>query len=405
MFASRTNWPLYQNKIALCLQALQQSGVSIIDLTESNPTRCQFQYLHQRTLSPLSRTENLLYQPSPKGSLKARESIAAYYAEAHQININPEQIVLTASTSEAYSFIFRLLANPGDEVLAPSPSYPLFHFLADLNDVRLVPYYLDETTQWSLDQNSLAAGFGPRTKAIIAVNPNNPTGSILTPDEKNGLNQTAKTQAAIISDEVFIDYANQAASRRPASFANNASTLTFTLGGISKAVGLPQMKTAWMVVNGPKRIVQQTIPRLEVILDTYLSVNTPAQSALVIWLKNRLVIQEEIKNRIQANWAFLQAAINQTKICTLWERQSGWYAIVQVPKIQSDEQWVLDLLEEARVLVHPGYFFDFRQEGFLVMSLLLPADIFQKAIEAFCHLILRKSHESASADFELLSRK
>ncbi len=377
MFAKRTHWELSTNKITTILESLREKGVPIFDLTESNPTRCQFDYLRPDLLEGLSAVQNLRYLPSPKGNLPARETICAYY-RTKNIHLDPEQIFLTASTSEAYSFLFRLLADPQESVLFPCPSYPLFSFLVDLNDLKYEFYPLTyESHGWRIDLEGLWESLTPETRAVALVNPNNPTGSFVQESELTQINGICRNRAlALISDEVFLDYVFDGEAA-PLSLAGNKDVLTFVLSGISKGWGLPQMKLGWIVVNGPRETVKAAAERLEIICDTYLSVNTPVQSALPKWLESRAEIQQEIGERIQRNRNFLFSQ----SACTCLRSAGGWYAVLKFAKNYTEEALVEELLRKDRVFVHPGYFFDFAEEPYLVLSLLPSEEIFQEGIK------------------------
>ena len=379
-FSRRTNWPLTSNKLSLDLERLRSNKVSILDLTESNPTRCKFFYLQNNFLSSLSGEKNLQYSPASRGQLKARETICRYYAEKGSA-VLPEQIFLTASTSEAYSYLFRLLVNPGEQVLFPSPSYPLFSFLGDLNDVCIDTYRLVYKNKWGVDLEGIEAIICEDTKALVMVNPNNPTGTFIHQEELERINALSqKHHFALISDEVFSDFAfNQ--DKNHLSLVGNDQVLTFVLGGISKTLGLPQMKLSWIIVSGPKSLVEDAAARLEIISDTYLSVNTPVQNALPAWLRQRKVIQKEINGRIFQNFQFLKEQINAAPECTLLEGEGGWYAVLSIPDSYSEEKWILAFLNKDHVAVHPGYFFDFETEAHIVISLLPPPSTFQDGIK------------------------
>lgn len=380
MFSRRTNWPLSSNRITRTLEQLKKANVSIIDLTESNPTRCGFAYPSQEILLPLASDKNLRYEPQPQGSLEAREAVARYYKEQGR-DVPVERIFLTASTSEAYSYLFRLLADAGQEVLFPRPSYPLFQFLGDLNDVTLNYYPLVFTGHWHMDFSQLEGCIQPATKAIVLVNPNNPTGSFIKKEELSALNRICQAKnIPIISDEVFADFAFPG-DKDAVSLVNNDAVLTFVMGGLSKTLALPQMKLSWIIVSGPEELADQACQRLEMIADTYLSVNTPVQNAVAGWLSSRDEFQRPIKQRTLDNLRFLEEAVKATQ-CQLLKPEGGWYAVILVPSSHvSEEDLVLRLLEKEHVFVHPGYFFDFEEEGFLVVSLLPPSDIFQEGIK------------------------
>src|SRR5579872_5038464 len=305
MFASRTNWQLDTNRLTRALEELRRSGREILDLTASNPTTCGIAYPEREILAALADSRALVYRPESKGLLEARQAVAEYYAGRAGFSgplapVDPEHILLASGTSEAYSHIFRLLCEPGDEVLAPAPSYPLFEFLADLADIRLIPYPLFYDHGWQIDLASLRAAFTPRSRAVLLVHPNNPTGSLIKPQEAAELGEicTAR-QMAIVADEVFLDYASDAAT--PSSFVNFAAALTFTLSGISKICLLPQMKLAWTVASGPEALVQTAVERLEIIADTYLSPGAPVQMALPKLLATRHSLQAQLQKRIAVN--------------------------------------------------------------------------------------------------------
>lgn len=385
--ANRTSWSLQHNPLTELLDKLQTQGISILDLTESNPTRCGFEY-PSRWLNALSLKENLIYAPAAEGMPTARGAIADYY-RAKNLKVDTNRLVLTSSTSEGYSFLLKLLTNPGDHILIPKPSYPLFQFLLELHDVKFDYYPLVyDGKSWSIEKKAFKDLITSRTRAVIVVNPNNPTGSYMSRQDMGFLNQQClKNHMAIIADEVFFDYKFNVSGRDKATCGkpsrtmpclyNNNDVLTFTLSGISKILGLPQMKLAWIVANGPAVVVKAAMQRLEIIADTYLSVNTPVQNALSTWLAQSAQIQKQILQRVRENLE----TIRRGTAWKLLHPEGGWYAVMQVPSIQSEEQFVLNLLEKEHVLVHPGYFFDFEKEGFLVISLLPKTEIFAEAIE------------------------
>ncbi len=384
MFSKRTNWNFSENKLSRLCSFLKRGGVPIIDLSESNPTHCNFKYLTDaKLLAPLPQPANLNYNPSPKGKKEARDAIRSYYRN-QQIEINSERIFLTASTSEAYHSIFRLITNPNDRILIPRPSYPLFNFIADLNDVALDHYGIRyEHEKWQINFRESAGSLDSDTKAIIVVHPNNPTGSFLKTHEAEELIQTAKSKSlALISDEVFSDYGFCEDANRMTSLANTKEVLTFTLGGISKCLGLPQMKLSWIILSGPEKTVDQAAERLEIISDTYLSVNTPSQEALPYWFSCKDQIQNEIKERTAANRSWLSRKLlhNKSGISCL-EPEGGWYAILKLPNSKNEEEWAFEFLEQEHVFVHPGYFFDFSEETYVVVSLLSECPRFQEGCE------------------------
>ncbi len=379
-FASRTSWNLELNRLAQALEARRKSGREILDLTESNPTRCVFQYNGGSLLQPLADARALLYEPHPRGLLPAREAVVRYYAE-RRVMVRPEQIVLTSGSSEAYSYLFRLLAEPGDNVLVPRPGYPLFEFLSRLNDVELSSYRLAYHGSWDIDFDSLEAAADERTRAVIVVNPNNPTGSIIRPSERQTIEDFCRRRGlALISDEVFLDYTFPEAAAAAGSFAGTRDCLAFALNGLSKTAALPQMKLGWIAAAGPAGPVGEALERLEVIADTYLSVATPVQWALPELLAAGRRIQIQIFNRLAGNLHCLDQLLSGQSLCSRWNIDAGWSAILRVPGTLSDEERALELLDKDGVLVHPGHFFDFGGEGYLVVSLLPPPAVFREGI-------------------------
>jgi hypothetical protein len=381
MFASRTNWNLQPNRFAKALDERQRSGKPFFDLTNSNPTTCGFSYPEERLFAALQDRRVMRYEPESQGLRQAREAIADYYRGrpgffAAQAQVDPSRIVLTSSTSEAYNYVFRLLCEVGDEVLVPAPSYPLFEYLADLADIRPVPYPLIYDQGWQIDFAGLSAALSLRSKAIMVVHPNNPTGSFVAKEEAQKLAEIcARGNLAIIADEVFLDYADGADP--PCTFASDSSALTFTLSGLSKISLLPQMKLGWIVVSGPDELVQAAMQRLDVIGDTYLSPSTPVQLALGEMLSMRGDLQKQMQQRLCSNLKFLDALMQQSSVDRL-KRDGGWYAVLRVPATGSDEDLAIELLENYGVLVHPGHFFDFPRDGFVIVSLIAREAEFQE---------------------------
>jgi alanine-synthesizing transaminase len=384
MFASRTNWRLETNRLTRALEERRRSGEELLDLTESNPTACGFHYPEREILAALADPRGLVYTPESKGLLEAREAVAGYYAgragfSGSSARVDPERILLASGTSEAYSHIFRLLCEPGDEILVPAPGYPLLEFLAGLADIRLVPYPLLYDHGWQIDFASLRAALTPRTRAALVVHPNNPTGSFVKPREAGELARIcAAREMAIVADEVFLDYTAGGSPGQTFALSNDA--LTFTLSGISKISLLPQMKLAWTVVSGPDSLVRSAVDRLEIIADTYLSPSTPAQLALPQFLSLRHSMQEQVQRRISENLAALDGLLRESKLLARLDRQGGWYAILRVPVTRTDDDLAVSLLERFSVLVHPGHFFNFSREGFLVLSLITPQDRFKEGV-------------------------
>ena len=377
MFSSRTNWNLIPNPLSQALERHRASAKPLLDLTVSNPTTAGFAH-DPAILSALLNREALNYSPDARGLETARSAVSSYYA-ARGDSVDRGDLFLTTSTSEAYSFAFRLLCNPGDEILIPAPSYPLFEYLAELHDVKLFRYPLVYDHGWQIDFRELEWAITERTRALIVVNPNNPTGQFCQPPEIARLNEICSQQSlAIIADEVFLDFA--LGGERAASFAANSPALTFTLSGISKICGLPQMKIAWLAVSGPADLKRPAIERLEVIADTFLSMNAPVQLALPSFLDLRHDFQRQLMARVRANLAELDRQLAAQTACSRLQFEAGWYAVLRVPATRSDEQLAIDLLSSRDVYVHPGHFFDFRNDGYLVVSLLPEVPTFAEAI-------------------------
>jgi aspartate/methionine/tyrosine aminotransferase len=385
MFAERTNWNLAGNRLSEALARHRASGKRLFDLTASNPTECGFAYDSEIILAALRNPAALRYEPNPKGLESARVAVMEYYS-ARGAAVSAEDIVLTTSTSEAYSFVFRLLCNPGDEVLIPAPSYPLFGFLADIQDVKLVRYPLVYDHGWQIDFHSLQQAITPRTRGVIVVNPNNPTGHFVKENEFAKLNEVCSARGmALIADEVFLDFA--LGDGKPVSFAGNKAALTFAMSGLSKIAGLPQMKMAWVISSGPEESKRSALERLEVIADTYLSPNAPVQLATPVFLAQRAGFQKQVMGRVRRNLAELDRQLAGQKTCGRLEVEGGWYAVLRVPATRSDEEVAIELLTEKDVYVHPGHFFDFAGEGYLVVSLIAGEEEFaegaRRALSAF----------------------
>jgi alanine-synthesizing transaminase len=387
VFSSRTKWPLVPNRLSTALEKHRASGRVLLDLTASNPTNLGLRYDAEAILASLSNPNALEYRPDARGMRVARDAVSAYYRE-HGAHVDPERLVLTTSTSEGYSFVFRLLCDPGDEVLVPVPSYPLFEFLADIQDVRLRPYPLFYDHGWHLDVHALTTAASERTRAIMLVHPNNPTGSYVKPGEAEQLNAIcAQRGLALVVDEVFLDFAH-ASVAPPLSLAglqrqggDFPAALTFTLSGLSKIAGLPQMKFAWTAVSGPEDLARQAMAQLEVIADTYLSMNAPIQLAAPVLFAQRHAFHRQLMARIRANLAELDRQIAAQKACARLQIEAGWYAVLRVPVTRSDEDLVIELLEKKSVLVHPGHFYDFPAEGHLVLSLIAREEEFREGIK------------------------
>jgi len=396
MFSNRTGWKLEENAFAQALRRHRESGRKILDLTASNPTTCGFTYDHEAVLAALADPGSLRYDPEPKGLLKARESVARYYAGKNpNTRVDPENLILTTGTSEAYSFLFRLLCDPGDEILVAQPSYPLFDFLADIQDVHLRPFQFVYDHGWQIDFHSLQKAVTDRTRAALLVHPNNPTGHFTGEHEAEQLNSFCERHGLVLLvDEVFLDYefavAPASAHRqRHGSFVANQRVLTFVMSGLSKIAALPQMKLGWIAANGPTELLRDSIARLEVIADTYLSLSAPLQHALPILLPQRESMHPQLMARTKENLANLDAQLATQKIVSRLELDGGWYATLRVPSVPSDEQIAVGLLGEHSVVVHPGHFYDFSGDGYLIVSLLTPAAEFRQGITELLAYIAR----------------
>ncbi len=379
MFSSRFHWDLQHNRLTGLLTAKREHGARVLDLTQSNPTRAGIEYpgeLRRVFDSP----DVLRYDPLPAGSLDAREAVANYYRQRGHA-VEPGRILLTASTSEAYSYLFKLLADPGDQVLVPRPSYPLFEYLAKMESIQVRQYRLEYRGGWSIDLDALLQAITDRTRAVVLVNPNNPTGSYVKRGELEALTRLAAERGiALISDEVFADYAFAPDSERVTSLAGVEDCLAFSMSGLSKIAGLPQMKLGWIVVAGTARLRADAMEKLEWIADTYLSVSTPVQCAAARLLECGVAVQRQIRERTAANLAFARQAVAGTALEILTV-EGGWFVTIRVPRIRTEEEWCLELLERDNVLVQPGYFYDFENEAFLVASLLTTPGEFQEGIK------------------------
>ena len=387
MFSDRTNWNLATNRLAEALAQFRACRSDLIDLTASNPTECGFHYDGAGILKAMITPAALKYHPDPRGLASARKAVVEYYAQRGN-EVALDDMVLTTSTSEAYSFAFRLLCNPGDEVLIPTPSYPLFDFLAEIQDVRLTRYPLIYDHGWQIDIHALEQAISPRTRGVIVVHPNNPTGHFTRAGEIARLNQLCSSRRlAIIADEVFLDFALDDADAGASSFVRNSEALTFTMSGLSKISGLPQMKFSWLAVSGPPEEKREALARLEIIADTYLSMNAPVQLAAPTLLAQRYGFQQQLRSRVRGNLAELDRQLSEQKSCARLQVEGGWYAVLRVPATRSDEELAVELLTTHGVYVHPGHFYDFAREGFLVVSLITPEREFTRGIEKLLALV------------------
>lgn len=367
MFSSRVPGDLKPNRVARAVRRARADARSLIDLTTTNPTRVGIGY-PSGILVPLSDPAALSYDPHAAGLPEARAAVSADYAR-RGINVAPERIVLTASTSEAYSVLFKLLCGPaGDAVLVPVPSYPLFEHLTRLDGIECLPYRLEYHGRWTVDADSIRDAWSSRVRALLGVSPNNPTGSILTSGELRQLSgMCADRGAALIVDEVFADYTIRAGTP---TADDRPDCLTFRLGGLSKSAGLPQVKLGWIAVQGPEAVVSDALDRLDLICDTYLSVSTPVQVAAPALIREGAAVRERILERIRANDAALRALAASYPSVDVLPCDAGWSVVLRIPSTRTEETLVLELLERDDVLIHPGFFFDFPHEAFLVASLL-----------------------------------
>jgi aspartate/methionine/tyrosine aminotransferase len=389
MFSSRLPSALEPNALSLEIARLRASGAPLIDLTETNPTRVGLPY-PPSILGNLADPRGLVYEPSPFGLRDAREAVAREFARQGR-PIAADRIVLTASTSDAYTLLFKLLCNADDEVLVPRPSYPLFDLLTRLDNVTAVPYLLEYHGVWSIDRASFDHALTPRTRAVLVVSPNNPTGSMLRKGDLEWLSARCVDHAlALIGDEVFADY--PLARRDDACVVTDqARALTFSLGGLSKSAGLPQLKLGWIAVTGPDPLAADALARLEVIADTYLSVGTPVQVAAARLIEAGATVRAALSDRLQRNLRALRSALDTATCVSLLEPEGGWCAVLQVPAIHSEDALVLRLATEAHVIVHPGYFFDFSREAFLVVSLVPEPAVFDEGVARLLALVSAES--------------
>jgi aspartate/methionine/tyrosine aminotransferase len=379
MFSQRTSWDLQPSALAEAWAVRRRISAAAFDLTVSNPTAAGFAVDLSAVAAALSDGASAGYDPIPFGQLSARKAVCDYYRQDHGLNLHARRVVLTVSTSEAYSFLFRLLCNPGDDVVFLQPSYPLFDFLAGLDDVVLRPAVLFYDEGWHVDRDAVLAAITARTKALLLVHPNNPTGQFIAPEDRAWFcNFCADRGLALIVDEVFLDYSLGGV---PTSFLDQSSkALTFVLSGLSKISGLPQMKLAWIAVQGPEPLVKQALERLDVIADTFLSLSTPMQLALPALLEVRRQLQPQIMDRLRANLTALDHQLEQQQLVKRLQVEGGWYAILRIPALEDSEAAAIRLVSETGVHVHPGSFFGFGPEGMLVVSLLTPRETFERGI-------------------------
>jgi alanine-synthesizing transaminase len=377
-FSTRVPADLAPNRLTVAELALRRRGVHLLDLTETNPTRVGLGYPGD-CLDALASPASLTYDPQPFGLMTARQAVADELRRTG-LFVDPERLILTASTSEAYTFLFKLLCDPGDQVLVPVPSYPLFEHLTRLELVEVRAYPLEYHGTWSIDFEGLDRALTPRTKAVLVVSPNNPTGSVLARRDLAGLAERCASRGlTLIGDEVFSEYLLDPREDR-ARVLDQDLALTFSLGGLSKSAGLPQMKLGWMAAGGPPRLVEAALARLEIVCDSFLSVSTPVQQAAGALLAAGREVRGAILQRVADNLRTLGALATGSPSCSVHRVEGGWSAVIRVPATRPEEALVLDLLERDHVLAHPGYFFDFPHEAFLVVSLLPEPDVFREGV-------------------------
>ncbi len=380
MFSSRIPGDLSPSPLAAAIERVRLSGRGFDDLTVSNPTDAGFEYPVD-LLAPLASAAALRYEPSPFGLQAAREAVAADYAR-RGVRVTASNIALTASSSESYALLFKLLCDPGDAVLVPTPSYPLFEHLTRLENVEARPYGTQYHGTWSIDLEGVKQAVTETTRAILVVSPNNPTGAWLKGDELEALTEICEKHGlALIGDEVFADYPIDPAPAARASVIEQANVLTFSLGGLSKSVGLPQVKLGWIAASGPSDQLRAAMTRLELIADTYLSVSTPVQIAAGTLFTGGASVRQQIHRRVLQNYDALRELVTASSACQVLRAEGGWSAVVRIPHTMPEDERVIRLLEDHQVLVHPGYFFDFPVDGYVVLSLLPRPDVFRRAAE------------------------
>jgi len=376
IFSKRIHWGMEENDLAQALARKRRAGTPVLDLTESNPTRAGLPYPAAEIRRSFDDEAVLEYVPDPRGGKAARKAVSDYYRE-RCADVPLESIFLTASTSEAYGFLFKLLCDAGDEVLVPRPSYPLFDFLAALDEVKPVPYPLRFDGAWHVDFGALESAISKKSRAIVAVHPNNPTGSYVSREDHDRLLELG---LPLIVDEVFLDFP-LTRNAMAESFAGSTRGPVFILSGLSKLAGLPQMKLAWIVVAGNPETRTDAALRLEHIADSYLSVGTPVQAAAPALLRLAPETRRLISERTLRNLDSLSKGVSSAPMVTLPIPEGGWYSPLRLPAVRSSEEWALSLLEDESVYVHPGSFFGFDVEAYLVVSLLAPEDVFDEGIQ------------------------
>lgn len=381
MFSSRTDWDFRSSPLFSLVLQRRARGEEILDLTESNPTRCGFRYQPDHLSTPSALRDPVSYDPDPRGLLLARQAIAGWY-QRQQIAVDPSRIILSSSTSEAYSYLLRLLCNVSESIAVPKPGYPLLEYLCRLNDVDCQRYRLAYDGEWHIDLPSLEGILSPKTKALVLVHPNNPTGSFIKLEERERiLGMSEKQRIPLVVDEVFGAFPFEEDARRAGSFAGTQKSLTFTLNGLSKLVGLPQLKLAWIVVSGPEDLCTNALQRLEVIADTFLSVGTAVQLSLELLLSDPAAMNGQILDRVRGNYKTLRGIFTQDSPASIFGCEGAWNAVLRLPATRTDEEWAQDLLQEHGILTHPGLLFDFDLKSCIVVSLLSEPKIFSDGIK------------------------
>jgi aspartate/methionine/tyrosine aminotransferase len=376
MFSSRTDWDFRSSPLFSLVLQKRARGEEIIDLTESNPTRCGFRYQPDHLITPFALRNSVSYEPDPRGLLLARQAVAGWY-ERQQIPVDPSRIILSSGTSEAYSHLLRLLCNVGESIAVPKPGYPLLEYLGRLNDVNCQQYRLEYDGEWHIDLPSLAGILSPKVKALVLVHPNNPTGSFVKLAERERILELSKRHnIPLVVDEVFSAFPFGEDARRAGSFAGTQKSLTFTVNGLSKLAGLPQLKLAWIVVSGPDDLCANALQRLEVIADTFLSVGTSVQLSLETLLSDPAAMSGQILNRVLSNYERLPEVFTQGSPVSIFGCEGAWNAVLRLPATRTDEEWAQELLQVYSILTHPGLLFDMDLKSCIVVSLLPDPNIF-----------------------------
>ncbi|MGH9323267.1 MAG: pyridoxal phosphate-dependent aminotransferase [Vicinamibacteria bacterium] len=388
-FSRRIRWELDENDLSRELAKRRKVGTPVWDLTSSNPTAAGIAYPNREILGAIQSEEALRYEPDPRGSLAAREAVSRYYLE-RGARVPPEDLFLSASTSEAYGFLYKLLCDPGDEILVPRPSYPLFDFLGALDAVKPVTYPLRFDGSWRIDFSALTAAISDRSRLVVAVHPNNPTGSYVSDEDRARLLHLTESRGlALVVDEVFLDFPLSETSK-PRSFAGDGNGLVIVLSGLSKLAGLPQMKLGWIAMAGGADVRSEASLRLEHIADSYLSVGAPVQSAARTLLELAPRTRRLISERTERNLDSLKEQAEGAQSVTLWVPEGGWCATLRLPAVLRGEEWALALLQEESVYVHPGSFFGFETEAVLVLSLLTPEDTFDEGVRRVLRIVANR---------------